>query len=185
MTKISAFGMIGDGQSSAERVTRISWKTGCRRCLTVQLKDSILPHRGISDSVNKLMKYGEVQRMDFTLLCRSKNKAFTVTYYDSRSAQAAYQALQKIFFLKPSLRDVPLDRLKGDTLSIPVGLAQSLFKADLVTGILDIIYSHMTRFGDVSTVELHHTGQFADITFYDPRAILRIPSLENEASFFN
>ena len=157
---------------------RTSWKAGCRRCLVVHIKDAILPQRGISDCVNKLMKCGDIVRIDFTLLCRSRNRSFTLVYYDPRAAQLGLQALQKTIFVKASLREVSLGSYSGDTVSIDVGLAQSLFNAELVTGILEIIFEHMSKYGHISTIELHHTGLYADITYYDPRSLLSVPFID-------
>jgi hypothetical protein len=156
----------------------ITWKPGNRRGLVVFVKEGILPMRGITDCVNKLMNCGDVLRIDFTSLFRARKRSFTVIYYDMRAAQHGLLSLQKTVFVKAIMREVSISNLRGDTVSIPVGLAQSLFNAELVTGILDIIFEHMSRFGDVSTVELHHSGSFAEITYYDPRAILSIPFIE-------
>ena len=163
---------------AASEAARTSWKPGVRRCLFVSVKESGTPYRRISELVNLLLKCGDAVRLDFTYLFRPNNKSFAIVYYDPRSAQKALHSLQRNVTVKASLKEVSLKSLRGDTVSIPVGLAHSLFKAELVTGILDIIYAHMAQFGDISTLELHHTGQFADITFHDPRSVISIPFLE-------
>lgn len=167
-----------DCTTPGEHAVGLSWKPGNRRCLVVHVKDAILPVKGITDCVNKLLKCGDILRIDFTSLCQSRKRHFTIVYFDSRSAQRGLVSLQKTVFVKAMVRDVPLPKLHGDTVAIPVGLAQSLFNSELVTGVLDIIFEHMARFGDVSTIELHHSGRFAEITYYDPRAILSIPFID-------